>query len=58
MNEECLNHNNHTPDINYVNRLADKYNTNNLDELAEAERKELMESGVVGRFINYKFKKN
>ena len=42
--------------INYINKLADKYNTNNLDELAEAERRDLIESGIVGKFINYKFK--
>lgn len=52
---ECW-HDNRLPDIDYMNRLAKKYNTNNLDELAKAEIKEMEESGIVGKFIKYKFK--
>jgi hypothetical protein len=56
MIPECLNHNDHMPDIDYLRQLAKKYNTNNFDELAKAEMKEVEESGIVGKFLDYKFK--
>jgi hypothetical protein len=56
MNEECLNHSYYVPNMDYIKILVKKYNTNNLDILAEMERKEIGESGVVGKFLNHKFK--
>lgn len=56
MNKECLNHDYNGLNMDYINQLGDKYNTNNLDVLAEMERKEMRESGIVGKFLNHKFK--
>jgi hypothetical protein len=56
MNEECLNHSYRTPSIDYINKMAIKYNTNNLDKLSEEETREIGESGIVGKFLKHKFK--
>jgi hypothetical protein len=58
MSTECLNHNYGLLDINYVNQLSNECNTNNLDKLAKVEINEIGKSGIVGKFISYKFKKN
>jgi hypothetical protein len=56
MNEECLNHGYNGLNMDYINQLGDKYNTNNLDVIAKMERKEIGESGLVGKFLKYKCK--
>jgi hypothetical protein len=56
MSEDFFDHAWGMLDQDYLNKITHKYGTNNLDELAKAESKEMLESGVVGEFIKYKFK--
>jgi len=56
MGLECLNHDNHMPDIDYWNILHDKYKLANSEELFQAAMEEMRVSRGVYRFLEYKFK--
>jgi len=56
MGLECLNHDNHMPDIDYWNSLHDKYKTTNSEELFNAALEDMRERRGLYRFLDYKFK--